>query len=74
MSKPSLYFLIAGLILCTLSCHNKGDQDLPWAKTNLLFEDTGTNNWQGKWMLDGQNKAFKAISALNTITPEQIQS
>jgi len=54
MRKVSLHFLVAGLILCTLSCHHRRNQDLPWAKTNLLFEDAGTGKWQEKWMLDGQ--------------------
>ena len=49
-----MYFLTAGLILCTLSCNSKKAQDLPWAKTDLLFEDAGTGKWQEKWMLDGQ--------------------
>ena len=29
-------------------------QNVPWTKSMLLFEDTGSKDWQGKWMLDGQ--------------------
>ncbi len=48
------YLIAASIILCIISCHNRSTQKLLWAKSTLLFEDTCTNNWQQKWMLDGQ--------------------
>lgn len=54
MKKPLSSFFIAFIILCIIGCHNRSTHKLPWSKSTLLFEDTGTKNWQEKWMLDGQ--------------------
>jgi hypothetical protein len=53
MKKIFSYLIIAYIILCIVGCHNRSTQKLPWSKSTILFEDTGTNNWQKKWMLDG---------------------
>lgn len=54
MKKPLSWFLLACIILCIIGCRNRSSQKLPWSKSTLLFEDSGTKNWQEKWMLDGQ--------------------
>lgn len=50
MKRIELYIII----LCFGGCSIGGTQDLPWNKTNILFQDSGTKNWQQNWMLDGQ--------------------
>jgi hypothetical protein len=45
---------MACVIFCITSCSDKSAQKYPWSKSTLLFEDSGTNDWQEKWMLDGQ--------------------
>jgi hypothetical protein len=54
MIKPFTYFATIFILFCIISCQNKNTQKTSWSKSTLLFEDTGTNNWQEHWMLDGQ--------------------
>lgn len=54
MVKTLFFFLIICLTFSITSFHEAAAQDNPLVKSDILFEDTGTNNWQEKWMLDGQ--------------------
>lgn len=54
MKKPLYYFLLAYIVLSIFGCQNRHNQKKTWSKSTLLFEDTGENKWQEKWMLDGQ--------------------
>ena len=53
MKNSLSYAMISCSILLLIGCHNKDTQRSPWTKSTLLFEDTGTENWRQKWMLDG---------------------
>ncbi|MFT5886151.1 MAG: hypothetical protein ACI9IP_002615 [Arcticibacterium sp.] len=55
MKKTLAYFLSALILFSIVSCQSVSSQELPWSKSDLLFEDSGTNNWQEKWLLDGQH-------------------
>lgn len=54
MRKAFIHLTAASIILGLTSCHNGGNQKIPWTKSALLFEDSGTISWQQNWMLDGQ--------------------
>ena len=47
--------ILGVVILCLLifGCQSSSEQTAQWKKSQLLFEDTGTRNWQENWMLDG---------------------
>ncbi len=48
-NEKILYIL---LLFLMVSCNNSSKHE-EWTKSKLLFEDSGTRNWQDKWMLDG---------------------
>lgn len=51
LSQSCLIIFIA--IIFIFGCQPKKTQERSWTKSELLFEDSGTGNWEGKWMLDG---------------------
>jgi len=53
MEKLSSFIIIGLTIYGIIGCRNGKPQGLPWVKSDLLFEDLGTGDWQEKWMLDG---------------------
>lgn len=48
------FLFMAYFTFSVVGCQNKSAEEESWTKTDLLFEDTGTDNWKEKWMLDGQ--------------------
>lgn len=55
MRPPFCYTLLAIVVCCTLNGRGQATQQPgSWSKGRLLFEETGTKNWQEKWMLDGE--------------------
>lgn len=46
------HLLLACWLTLLLACQPRTQQT--WSKADLLFEDNGTQDWQAKWMLDGQ--------------------
>ena len=54
MNKSAYCLPIIGIVLCLIGCGGKNAQKQGWSKSTLLFEDSGTKDWQEKWMLDGQ--------------------
>lgn len=54
MTKYLPLLFVACFTISESRCQNKSATEKPWAKTKLLFEDTGTQDWNEKWMLDGQ--------------------
>ncbi|MEM6346901.1 MAG: DUF1961 family protein [Bacteroidota bacterium] len=53
--KTPPYSLVFYCLIFGLGCQSVPQQsDLPYRKTQLLFEDDGTQDWQANWMLDGQ--------------------
>ncbi|EPR65513.1 DUF1961 family protein [Cyclobacterium qasimii] len=68
MKNTQSYLLIFVLTLFILGCNNKNSQETPWEKSTLLFEDSGTENWQQKWMLDGlQSKVINSKEGMELI-------
>ena len=45
--------IIVIILITNSACCQKNSQESSWAKSELLFEYSGTNDWQSKWMLDG---------------------
>ena len=47
----NLFLVFISIII--LSCGEKREGNEPWKKAELLFEDSGTGNWQDHWTMDG---------------------
>lgn len=58
MKIRHVLLLIVGIGL--LACQENTEKK-EWTKSNLLFEDSGTEDWTSKWMLDG--KRSKVINS-----------
>ena len=54
MKLSQSFILILISIISIFGCKSKETDEKPWTKSELLFEDSGTDNWEKKWMLDGQ--------------------
>lgn len=55
MSTKIYSLFIAFCLICSFyACSNKKNQSVKWDKADLLFQDSGTKNWQQNWMLDGE--------------------
>ena len=54
--KHPLFSLIFSLFsLCMfIACEPTENSEHPWLKSELLFEYQGSENWEAKWMLDGE--------------------
>ncbi|MBI0397279.1 DUF1961 family protein [Cyclobacterium marinum] len=50
-SQPSLFIIFS--ILSIFGCKSKETIKDSWTKSEILFEDSGIENWENKWMLDG---------------------
>lgn len=58
MSTKVISLFIALCLICSFyTCSNNENQNTNWYKTVLLFQGSGTNNWQQKWMLDGERSS-----------------
>jgi len=54
MIRPAFYLMGFCFIILTTGFKSKTEQEKNFVKSELLFEDSGTDNWKEKWMLDGQ--------------------
>lgn len=55
MNHPILKLLLSlSSLVLMFSCKNASPPNTAWQKTDLLFEYKGSENWQSKWMLDGE--------------------
>lgn len=55
MERLAFRFLLFFFCLCiAMSCEDADTSKPAWTKEELLFEYSGTDNWESKWMLDGE--------------------
>lgn len=50
MIRTFIYFIVVIITLSLSACFNNDTENT----SSLLFEDSGSNNWQNNWILDGQ--------------------
>lgn len=54
MKRFSFYSIFMFTVSMIMGFNHETNQNDPWTKSKLLFEDNGTGNWKEKWILDGQ--------------------
>lgn len=53
-AEVSSCLILCVILLGNFGCSEHNTSKTSWTKSALLFEDSGTNDWREKWMLDGQ--------------------
>ena len=69
MKSEFFYLLLIGFSFCVVnSCDHADNTKSVWSKKELLFEYSGTEDWQSKWMLDGQrSKVINSVEGMELI-------